>query len=539
MFKTRLITILTIISSFMIANELTPAQQEAIGQRALKEFAQAVWTQAMEAKQAYQQSEFRDSHFLSNLASTAPRVDFQVHADLSDEMVAGNPTGTIYVSTDNQSNWYASEDIAPLNTEGFESTWGTTIITDVGQNIAWYLKGEIDSEALGFDYGRLIVTGTPKNENNNFPPGSNLYAQLANDDSGETGSDYDIIGVRGTYNDDRVFVSLDLNGNCCDEGGFFGPWYLYGVGIVNPESESEVAYAIGYGDGGFGQLTPGLLKITGDLATGEIGGFDYITTNINYSTAGNRLQAAALLSYMTDDIDWGEWPNSVNGFIALGVTVEASLDGLDVAASVLDQTNPGLMILQTSFQNGNIDPVLTDPAFDADTSELSITYTDEDGNLPWWKNVQVCHLSGTCENGFCNGGILDGDPCVGEGGECDGPCFLNLPMIPDDHTYLEGVRYTASLFDENIDDGLYEAKFWFSDDMPGESQVHLDITVGDAGTCDLLGDSNGDGNLNVLDVVLLVNIVLAGEFNECADLNGDDLLYVLDIVLLVNIILQG
>jgi len=39
--------------------------------------------------------------------------------------------------------------------------------------------------------------------------------------------------------------------------------------------------------------------------------------------------------------------------------------------------------------------------------------------------------------------------------------------------------------------------------------------------------------------VLLVNIVLAAEFNECADLNDDGTLNVLDIVLLVNIILQG
>ena len=59
------------------------------------------------------------------------------------------------------------------------------------------------------------------------------------------------------------------------------------------------------------------------------------------------------------------------------------------------------------------------------------------------------------------------------------------------------------------------------------------------GTCSLLGDSNGDETLNVLDVVLLVNIVLAGEFNECADLNDDGTLNVLDIVLLVNVILQG
>ena len=49
--------------------------------------------------------------------------------------------------------------------------------------------------------------------------------------------------------------------------------------VDKAESEEDVAYAIGYGDGGFGQLTPGLLKITGDLATGEIGGFEYLSTN--------------------------------------------------------------------------------------------------------------------------------------------------------------------------------------------------------------------------------------------------------------------
>jgi len=514
MFKTKLMTILMILSTFIMSDELTPAQKEALGQRALKEFAQAVWTQAMEAKQAYQQGAFRDEHFLSNLASTAPRVDFHVHADISDEMVAGNPSGTVFVSTDNQGSWYASEGIVPLYTEGFESTWGTTVTTDGGQNVAWYLKGEVDSEALGYDYGRLIVTGAPKNENNIWPPGSNLYAQIAEDETGETSSSYDIIGIKGTYSDDRIYVSLDLNGNCCDEGSLFGPWYLYGVGIVNPESESEVAYAIGYGNGGFGQLMPGLLKITGDLATGEVGGFDYITTNIDYTTAGNSMQAAVLISYITDDPEWGEWPNSVNGFIALGVTVEASLDGLDVVAEIKDQTNPGLIILNTSFQNGNNDPVLSNAEFDATALELSVTYMDADGNLPWWKDVQICYPDG-------------------------GVCFLNISMIPDSHTYLEGVRYTASLLGEEIDDGLYEAKFLFSDDMPGEPQIHLDITLGELTTCELLGDSNGDGTLNVLDVVLLVNIVLAGEYGECSDLNSDSSLNVLDIVLLVNIILQG
>ena len=53
----------------------------------------------------------------------------------------------------------------------------------------------------------------------------------------------------------------------------------------------------------------------------------------------------------------------------------------------------------------------------------------------------------------------------------------------------------------------------------------------------LLGDSNGDTLLNVLDVVLLVNLVLAPAYEECADINSDGILNVLDVVLLVNFVL--
>ena len=53
----------------------------------------------------------------------------------------------------------------------------------------------------------------------------------------------------------------------------------------------------------------------------------------------------------------------------------------------------------------------------------------------------------------------------------------------------------------------------------------------------LAGDTNGDGILNVLDVVAMVNLVLSGGYDEIADLNSDGTLNVLDVVLLVGIIL--
>jgi len=53
-----------------------------------------------------------------------------------------------------------------------------------------------------------------------------------------------------------------------------------------------------------------------------------------------------------------------------------------------------------------------------------------------------------------------------------------------------------------------------------------------------LGDINGDNSINIQDIVLAVNLVLGGEYNNLADLNSDSTVDILDIVQLVNIILN-
>ena len=52
------------------------------------------------------------------------------------------------------------------------------------------------------------------------------------------------------------------------------------------------------------------------------------------------------------------------------------------------------------------------------------------------------------------------------------------------------------------------------------------------------GDLNDDGNINILDVVSLINLVLDNNYSSNADINGDSNLNILDIVLLVNFILN-
>ena len=56
----------------------------------------------------------------------------------------------------------------------------------------------------------------------------------------------------------------------------------------------------------------------------------------------------------------------------------------------------------------------------------------------------------------------------------------------------------------------------------------------------LLGDMNGDGSLNILDVVILANLILAGDTsNPSCDLNQDGSQNILDIVILINLILYS
>ena len=56
---------------------------------------------------------------------------------------------------------------------------------------------------------------------------------------------------------------------------------------------------------------------------------------------------------------------------------------------------------------------------------------------------------------------------------------------------------------------------------------------------EMIGDINADGDVNILDVVLLANAVLTGNYLSEGDINGDGGNNVLDIVGLVNIILNG
>jgi hypothetical protein len=65
------------------------------------------------------------------------------------------------------------------------------------------------------------------------------------------------------------------------------------------------------------------------------------------------------------------------------------------------------------------------------------------------------------------------------------------------------------------------------------------ICFDDGTSCLELGDMNGDGTINVLDIVIAVDLILYNNYDELGDMNEDGLLNVLDIVMLVDWVLYG
>ena len=54
----------------------------------------------------------------------------------------------------------------------------------------------------------------------------------------------------------------------------------------------------------------------------------------------------------------------------------------------------------------------------------------------------------------------------------------------------------------------------------------------------ILGDVNGDANVNIQDIILLVNMILNDQPNDLSDINSDGTVNILDVIQIVNLILN-
>ena len=237
--------LLLLSTCFVFANNQYPTESQI--NQMIEQSMQLIWETAMESKKTLNSiaPNVREE-LLSNLCSSAPNINFHTHCDLSDSLSSlPNTSAKVFVSNDNQLSWVENTNVQPLESEGYENTWSAiTPMPNIQNDVWWYLSGSLDSESLGLNFGQATVSQSPFNQNNEWPVSNNLFATLANDDpsDGTGGSGQDIVSLKASYSENQLYTSLELNGSCCSEGGFFGPWNLYVIAIVNPDNiENPVA----------------------------------------------------------------------------------------------------------------------------------------------------------------------------------------------------------------------------------------------------------------------------------------------------------
>ena len=105
--KRVILCLIFLVSNLFASPDYTEEEKVELGNQAMHEIMQKIWTEAMQAKAVYNDEVFNTrEEYLENVCSTAPEaLNFHMHADVSSELASGDPTASVYISWDGQSTW--------------------------------------------------------------------------------------------------------------------------------------------------------------------------------------------------------------------------------------------------------------------------------------------------------------------------------------------------------------------------------------------------------------------------------------------------
>ena len=111
-------------------------------------------------------------------------------------------------------------------------------------------------------------------------------------------------------------------------------------------------------------------------------------------------------------------------------------------------------------------------------------------------------------------------------------------LFSDEEGFIELDAYSNQqiifeIQDTSLTEDLIHLNIWPEKHKYSKKEIVLSVVYNE-----ILGDLNNDGQVNILDVVIVVNNILNDIENSLGDLNADSIVDVLDIVILINVILS-
>jgi hypothetical protein len=274
----------------------------------------------------------------------------------------------------------------------------------------------------------------------------------------------------------------------CPEGTYFDGWSCY-----------DCAYCVNTNDDSACDSPNDCCGACGGSASDDCNGA-LSNGNISFGDTKAKINAAQGFTHnplVTVNIATGEMTYSddyvANRAVSYSVTVSCELCFDVDGDGILDDWSGSWSAASNEFLvfgfEADEDVCIT---VQGSSTELGITDVSD----------AVCAQAGGCADADQDGVCDDVDDCVGEYDDC-GVC-----------------------------NGEGSTECWDGSSTCGDEECPDECTAGDA---------NGDGTVNVPDIVILVNYILSGGSSSdaygCADMNNDGVINILDVVLLVGIIL--
>ena len=274
----------------------------------------------------------------------------------------------------------------------------------------------------------------------------------------------------------------------------------------------------------------------------------YMDAYSNVSIDGEYLNSlSSINNEIVEPLELGyqEWENGRLKGLMCGAFIYCSLSG-EIPESISDLTEIEVLRLEVNYFNGEIPESVCELenvnfndylSFDFSYNQLCPPYPDcVPDDAVEYMDISECeyYAEGTIDEVF----FIPEEPCD-----------FGYSFYPNEE-YIElfsALDYENSVPVMNFFNYTQEYEFSITFEIT-ESQCYdmggptymvpaIYIIDYDIGWNQILGDINGDGDLDVLDVVLMVNMILDDEYDEIADMNEDGSLNVLDIVMLVNCVL--